>query len=69
MMQLTHPINEQFENNCFTLVIFINLPKAFDTVNLISKLKKYRVKGKNLSLFKSYLENRKEYLNYSNNVN
>ena len=53
------------------LSIFIDLSKAFDTVYhqiLISKLKNYGVKGKNLSWFKSCLENRKQYLNYSNNV-
>ena len=39
-MQLADQINEAFENNCFTLGIFIDLSKAFDTVNhqiLISK--------------------------------
>ena len=67
-MQLLNQINDKFENNCFTSDIFI-LSKAFDIVNhqiLISKLKNYGVKGKNLSWFKSYLENRKQYLNYNN---
>ena len=70
-MQLIDQINDKFENNCFTLGIFIDLSKAFDTVDhqiLISKLNNYGVKGKNLSWFKSYLENRKQYLNYSNDV-
>ena len=35
IMELTHPINEQLGNNCFTLVIFDHLSKAFDTVNQI----------------------------------
>ena len=71
IMQLIDQINDTFENNCFTLGIFIDLSKAFDTVDhriLISKLNNYGVKGKNLSWFKSYLENRKQYLNYSNDV-
>ena len=43
-MQLIDQINNEFENNCFTLDIFIYLSKAFDTGNhqiLISKLKNY----------------------------
>ena len=71
IMQLIDQINDTFEKNCFTLRIFIDLSKAFDTVDhqiLISKLNNYGVKGKNLSWFKSYLENRKQYLNYSNDV-
>ena len=70
-MQLIDQINDKLENNCFTLDILIDLSKAFDTVDhqiLISKLNNYGVKGKNLSWFKSYLENRKQYLNYSNDV-
>ena len=59
-MQLLDQINDKFENNCFLLGIFVDLSKAFDTVNqqiLISKLNNYRVKRENLSWFKSYLEN------------
>ena len=70
-MQLIDQINDKFENNCLTLGIFIDLSKAFDTVNhqiLISKLKNYEVKGKNLSWFKNYLRNYKQYLNYNNDV-
>ena len=71
IVRLIDQTNEKFENSCFTLGIFIDLSKPFDTVNhqiLISKLKNYRVKGKNLRWFKSYLENRKQYLNYNNGV-
>ena len=70
IMQLIDQINEKSERNCFTLDTLID-SKAFDTVDhqiLISKLNNYGVKGKNLSWFKSYLENRKQYLNYSNDV-
>ena len=65
IMQLIDEIIDKFENNCFTLGIFINFSQAFDTVIhqvLISKLNNYGVTGKNLSWFKTYLENRKQYL-------
>ena len=43
-MQLIDQINDEFENNCFTLDVFIDLSKSFDIGNhqiLISKLKNY----------------------------
>ena len=70
-MQLIEQMNDKFENISFTLTIFIDLSKAFDTVNhqvLISKINNYGVKGKNLSWFKSYLEDREQYLSYNNDV-
>ena len=70
-MQLIYQINDKFENNCFTLAIFIDPSKAFHTVDhqiLFSTLNNYGVKGKTLSWFKNYLENGKQYLNYSNDV-
>ena len=57
-MQLIDQINDKFANNCFSLGIFIDLSKAFDTVDhqiIISKFSKYGVKGEKLSSFKSYL--------------
>ena len=68
IMQLIDLINVKFENNCLTLEILIDLSKAVDIVIhqiLISKLKNYGQKGKNLSWIKSYLENCKQYLNYN----
>ena len=59
IMLLIDQINGTFENNCFTLGIFIDLSKAFDNVDhqiLISNLNNYGEKGKNLSRFKSYPE-------------
>ena len=43
-MQLIDQINDEFENNCFTLDVFIDFSKAFPPGNhqiLISKLKNY----------------------------
>ena len=63
-------MNHNFEKNKFTLGIFIDLSKAFDTVDrksLISKLKNYGVRGISLKWFESYLDNCKQLIAYSNN--
>ena len=50
------------ENNHYTLALFLDLSKAFDTIShsvLFKKLEIYGVRGSCLSWFKSYLDNRK----------
>ena len=66
ILQLIDQTNNSFQKNHFTLGIFIDLLKVFDTVYysiLIKKLKLYGVKGNNLRWFESYLSNRKQYIN------
>ena len=62
-------MNNSFERNKFNLGIFVELSKAFDTVDhkiLISKLKNYGVRGNNLKWFKCYHNNRKQFIAYNN---
>ena len=70
IIQLYDQICESFEQNKFTLGVFIDFSKAFDTVDhhiLIEKLLHYGVKGNNLKWFSSYLTNRKQFILYYEN--
>ena len=60
---VTHIINQTLQKN-FVLGIFIDLSKAFDTIDhdsLIVKLDRYGVRGSANDLLKSYLSNRRQY--------
>ena len=64
-MKLANQRFESFHKNQYTLGVFIDLSKVFDTVNhsvLISKLQIYDIRGINLARFRSYLANRKKYV-------
>ena len=55
-------ISKSFDNNCYTLGVFIDLTKAFYTVDhniLLNKLFHYGERGNSLKLLQSYLQNRK----------
>ena len=59
----TNPISESLHADFATGVIFLDLKKAFDTVNhniLINKLASYGIKDNELDWFKSYLCNRSQ---------
>ena len=62
ILQLIRDITRSFEKGEYTLGVFIDLSKAFDTVDhqiLIKKLQYYGIDGTALEWFKSYLSNRK----------
>ena len=51
IMELVSEISDSFDKNMYTLGVFIDLSKAFDTVGheiLISKLNSYGIRGTNL---------------------
>ena len=55
----------------YTAALFIDLKKAFDTVDheiLLAKLNFYGLEGKELNWFKSYLENRRQYCEVNGKV-
>ena len=65
IIQLVDQIYENFEENKYTLGVFIDLSKAFDTVDhkiLLSKLETYGVKRNLLKWFENHLTNRKQYV-------
>ena len=63
--QLVDQIYEAFEKNEYTLGVFIDLSKAFDTVDhsiLLRKLELYGITDRNYAWIKSYLSNRLQYI-------
>ena len=70
IVQSVDKIFDSFEKQQFTLGVFIDLSKAFDTVDrsiLLKKLKLYGITDKNLAWFQSYLSNRKQYIEIDEN--
>ena len=63
-LELIDRIINTMDTNEIPLNIFIDLSKAFDTIDhtiLLNKLKYYGLKGPALNVFESYLSNRKQY--------
>ena len=65
LISLINSIYDSFNQNKYTLVVFIDLSKPFDTVDhniLIDKLNLYGIKNNSLKWFSSYLPNRKQFI-------
>ena len=68
LIQITEKIRESIENGKYGCGIFIDLRKAFDTVNheiLLKKLEHYGIRGTSLKWFQSYLSGRKQYVYFN----
>ena len=66
LIDITEKIRNALDNKNYACGIFIDLEKAFDTVNhtiLLDKLKYYGVRGITNNWFKSFLEHRYQYIN------
>ena len=68
IIQLIDQLVKSFNDNKFIIRVFIDLSKAFDTVDhqiLLGKLKHYGITGNNLKWFHSYLSNRKQFIKFN----
>ena len=65
LVQITEIIKESIDKGKYGCGIFIDLRKAFDTVNhgiLLKKLEHYGIRDNMLDWFQSYLSDRKQYV-------
>ena len=68
-VELTNKLTDAIGENKITAGIFLDLSKAFDTVDhsiLINKLEHYGIRGLALDWFKNYLENRSQIVTFMN---
>ena len=69
ILLITDKIQKAIENKLFSCGIFLDLSKAFDTVNhhiLLRKLENYGIRGIANQWFHSYLSNRKQFVSVFN---
>ena len=65
VVQLVDEISESFDNNKYTLGVFTDLSKAFDTVHhpiLLKKMELYGITDRYHGWVKSYLSNRRQFI-------
>ena len=67
IIEITDKISKAIDEGKYTIGIFLDLSKSFDTVNheiLIKKLEHYGIRGLCIEWFKSYLKERKQIVNF-----
>ena len=71
MLDITLKIIDAIENRIFSIGLFLDLSKAFDSIShkiLLKKLSYYGIRGVPLRLIQSYLENRFQYVVYNDSA-
>ena len=66
-LEIVDRIVQHLDNKKTPINIYLDLSKAFDTINhpiLINKLNFYGINGKALDVFKSYLRNRAQFVEF-----
>ena len=69
ILSLVDYLINSFENNKLTCGTFLDISKAFDTIDhniLLSKLYKYGIRGNTLSWFMNYISNRFQFVSMNN---
>ena len=68
LIDLVENLTKELDNKKITVGVFIDLKKAFDTIDhslLIKKLEYYGIRGVPLNWLKSYLDHRKQYVHFN----
>ena len=68
VIELVDKITKAIDKGEYTISIFLDLSKAFDTIThkiLIKTLERYGIRGMCLKWFENYLENRKQIVKYN----
>ena len=69
LIEISDKIAEAIDKKKFMIGIFVDLSKAFDTLNhkiLLTKLSSYGIRGLANRWFQSYLQDREQYVNFKN---